>query len=76
MERSEWLPPPTATKRVSPVTKRMRSGVTPSSSAMTWAKLVSWPWPVDWVPTTTSTMPSGKIVACTRSCGAPTGDSM
>ena len=33
------------------------------------------PWPVDWVPTITSTAPS-RTLTSTRSCGAPTGDSM
>jgi carbon-monoxide dehydrogenase large subunit len=75
MERSECEPPPERTTAVSPVTSRISSGRTPIWSASTWAKLVSWPWPVDWVPATASTVPSALTVTTTRSCGAPTGDS-
>ena len=31
----------------------------PSSSAMIWAKVVSWPWPWVWTPTASSTLPVG-----------------
>jgi len=36
------------------------------------AKLVSWPWPLGWVPITTSTTPLGFIVISVRFLGAPT----
>ena len=29
----------------------------PSRSAMTWAYVVSWPWPCGWVPIVTTTLP-------------------
>ncbi len=76
MLRSEWVPPPPSTTRVSPVTNRIVSISTPSWSATTWAKVVSCPWPVDWVPATTVTSPSVPTLTSTRSRGAPTGDSM
>ena len=75
MERSEWVPPPDATTAVSPVTSLTCSGVMPSLSASTWAKLVSWPWPLDCVPATASTAPSARTLTSTCSLGTPTGDS-
>ena len=51
----------------------MSSGCTPSRSAITCANVVSWPWPVDCVPTASSTLPAGCTVTSTRSCGMPTG---
>ena len=44
---------------VSPSTIFTLSTGTPSRSATTCAKLVSWPWPLGCVPITTSTRPSG-----------------
>ena len=38
---------------------------------MTCAKLVSWPWPADIVPNTSSTVPDGLTVSSARSRGAP-----
>ena len=71
-ERPECEPPPTATRSVSPVTSRTLSIGTPSHSVISCAKLVSWPWPLDTVPTTTSTMPvAGSTVTSARSRGAP-----
>ena len=55
--RPECAPPPTETRSVSPVTSRTLSNGTPSHSVISWAKLVSCPWPCDTVPTTSSTMP-------------------
>ena len=75
IERSEWVPPPDATTAVSPVTSLTSCGVMPSRSASTWAKLVSWPWPLDWVPATASTAPSARTLTSTCSLGWPTGDS-
>ena len=46
-----------------------------SMSATTCAKLVSWPWPLGWVPITTSTVPSGLTVISARSRGEPIEDS-
>ena len=60
IERPERDPPPTATRSVSPVTRRTCSRSTPSHSARIWAKLVSWPWPADSVPRTSSIRPSGS----------------
>ena len=50
------------TTAVSPVTSRTCSGVTPSWSASTCAKVVSWPCPLDCVPATTSTKPSARTL--------------
>ena len=72
MERSEWVPPPEASVAVSPPMKLIASGVTPSWSAITWRKLVSWPCPLDCVPTIRSTRSADTFTA-TRSCGMPTG---
>ena len=73
--RPEWAPPPTETRSVSPVTRRTLSNGTPSHSLINWAKLVSWPWPCDTVPITTSTVPptgpSGRTVTSAFSRGAP-----
>ena len=76
MERPELDPPPTATRSVSPVTRRTCSSSTPSHSARIWAKLVSWPWPADSVPSTSSTCPAGSTVISARSRGAPVFSSM
>jgi hypothetical protein len=46
-----------------------------SRSETTWAKLVSCPWPLGWVPMTTSTRPSGRTVMRACSLGAPIDDS-
>ena len=59
-----------------PVTSRTCSGSTPSQSARIWAKLVSWPWPADSVPRTSSTRPAGSTVISARSRGAPVFSSM
>ena len=60
IERSECVPLPEAIFAVSPPMKTMSSGCTPSRSAITCAKLVSWPWPVDCVPTASSTLPAAE----------------
>ena len=69
--RPECAPPPTETRAVSPVTRRMQSYGTPSHSLTSWAKLVSCPWPCDTVPIATSTAPSGITVISAFSRGAP-----
>ena len=71
MPRPECAPPPTLTMSVSPVMSRTRSNGTPSHSVTSWAKLVSWPWPLETVPITTSTLPSGCTVISARSRGTP-----
>ena len=38
-----------------------------SSSATTWAKVVSWPWPWLWVETWAVTLPEGSIRSCVDS---------
>ena len=55
IEREPPVPPPLAIASLSPKRMRMVSKGTPRSSAATCAKVVSWPWPLDWVPTQTST---------------------
>src|SRR5262245_37472174 len=59
MHRAEAEPPPACTRSVSPVTSLTRWGSAPSHSAMTCAKLVSWPWPADIVPSTGAVAYSG-----------------
>src|SRR2546422_5149578 len=68
IERPEWVPPPKPTRSVSPDKMRTASTSSPRPAAATWAKLVSCPWPADWVPITTSTTPSARTVirACSR----------
>ena len=44
---------------------------TPSHSAINCAKLVSWPWPCEVTPMTSSTMPSGETVISAFSRGTP-----
>jgi hypothetical protein len=75
MERPECEPPPTRTTSVSPKITLTFSTGTPMRSETTWAKLVSWPWPLGWVPITTSTRPSGRTLICACSLGAPIEDS-
>ena len=65
MERPECEPPPTATTSVSPMMMFTFSTGTIIMSAITWAKLVSCPWPLGCVPMTTSMCPSGcTVIAC------------
>ena len=71
MPRPEWAPPPTVTRSVSPVTKRTLSIGTPSHSTISWAKLVSWPWPCEVTPMISSTKPSGETVISAFSRGTP-----
>jgi hypothetical protein len=71
IDRAEAEPRPACTRSVSPVTSLTRSGSAPSHSAMTCAKLVSWPWPADIVPNTNSMVPDGSIVSSARSRAAP-----
>ena len=68
-------PPPTATMSVSPTMIFTCATSTPSMSAATCAKLVSWPWPEGCVPITTSITPSGRTVISVRSFGEPMEDS-
>ena len=76
IERPECEPPPTGTMSVSPWIRLISSSATPSHSATHWAKLVSWPWPLDSVPTATSTRRSGRTVIRAYSRGAPLVASM
>ncbi len=69
--RPECEPPPTDTRAVSPCTSAMLSIGTPSHSLTSCAKLVSCPWPLETVPMTTSTTPSGCTVISARSRGTP-----
>ena len=69
--RPECEPPPTETRAVSPCTSATLSSGTPSHSLTSWAKLVSCPWPLETVPMTTSTTPSGCTVISARSRGTP-----
>ena len=71
MPRPEWVPPPTLTMSVSPVSSRTLSIGTPSHSLSNCAKLVSCPCPFDTVPMMTSTRPSGCTVSSARSRGMP-----
>ena len=75
IERPECEPPPTLTMSVSPMMISTVSTGTASRSAITWAKLVSWPCPLGCVPMTTLTRPSGCTVISTRSFGEPIEDS-
>ncbi len=76
MERPECEPPPTLTTSVSPTTTLTDSTGTPSHSAATWAKLVSWPCPLGWVPMTTwMRSSSGRTVMRASSTGEPIEDS-
>ena len=52
-------------------TSRTLSKGTPSHSVTSCAKLVSWPWPCETIPITTSTRPSGLTVISARSRGTP-----
>ena len=75
IERPECEPPPTLTMSVSPMMMLMHACGTAIRSATTWAKLVSWPWPLGCVPITTSTTPFGFTVISVRSFGEPIEDS-
>ena len=75
IERPECEPPPTLTMSVSPMMMLMHCTGTAIRSATTWAKLVSWPWPLGCVPITTSTTPFGFTVISVRSFGEPIEDS-
>ena len=61
---------------MSPVIRRTCPTSTSNHSAMSWAKLVSWPWPAESVPMTTSIRPSGRTVISARSRGMPVFSSM
>ena len=75
MERPECEPPPAFTTSVSPRMMLTVATGTPSRSATTWEKLVSWPWPEGWVPITTLTAPSPVTDMSARSRGEPIEDS-
>ena len=53
------------------MTMRTVSNGTPSRSATTWAKTVSCPWPCDWLPIGTSTIPVGSTRTSAYSRGTP-----
>ena len=71
MPRPEWAPPPNFTMSVSWVMMRTFSIGTSYHSLTSWAKLVSWPWPCEVVPMTTSIQPSGCTVISVRSRATP-----
>ena len=71
IEREAKVPTPFATRSVSPMTMLTVSKGTPSRSATTWAKTVSWPWPCDWLPIGTSTIPVGSTRTSAYSWGRP-----
>jgi hypothetical protein len=73
IERPECEPPPTLTMSVSPM-MMLTLDRHASRSATTCAKLVSWPWPLGWVPITTSTGLRLHVISV-RSFGAPIEDS-
>ena len=75
-EREPPVPPPHLSLAVSPWTIRIFSNGTPRRSLTTWAKAVSWPWPFDWVPTATLTVPSSSKLIDAVSCGSPMVDLM
>ena len=62
MLREPAVPLPIGIMSVSPCTISTSSMGTPSSSATTCAKVVTWPCPCEWVPVNTVTLPEG----CTR----------
>ena len=53
-------PMPYGSAAVSPSLTVMCASSMPSTSAATWASVVSCPWPCDFVPTATVTLPSGS----------------
>ncbi len=76
IERPECDPPPTGATSVSPVMRRTCASSTSNHSAMSCAKLVSWPCPDESVPMTTSMRPSGSTRISARSRGTPVLSSM
>ena len=75
-EREPPVPPPLAIRSLSPWMKRTLSNGMPLRSCRIWAKTVSWPWPFDWVPTASSTMPSSAKAIEVVSFWSPRIDSM
>jgi len=74
--RAECEPEPSRTKAVSPVRNSMQSKGTPRKSEPIWRKVVSCPCPLDCVPITMSTRPSGRTSITARSSGQPVEVSM
>ncbi len=75
-EREPPVPPPLAIRSLSPCTKRIFSNGIPLRSSRICANAVSWPWPFDWVPTQSSTMPSSAKAMVVVSFWSPRIDSM
>jgi hypothetical protein len=75
-DRDPPVPPPCSIRSLSPCTKRIRSNGIPARSCRNWAYTVSCPWPFDWVPTYSSTIPSGAKPILVPSRVSPRIDSM
>ena len=63
MLREAKVPNPNAVLSVSPWRTEIRAGSMPSSSAATCDSAVSRPWPCDWMPTISTTLPSVRMRA-------------
>jgi len=63
MLREAKVPNPKAVLSVSPWRTEIRAGSMPSSSAATCDSAVSRPWPCDWMPTISTTLPSVRMRA-------------
>ena len=63
MLREAKVPNPKAVLSVSPWRTEIRAGSMPSSCAAICDKVVSSPWPCDWMPTISTTLPSGRMRA-------------
>ena len=59
VEREAYVPSPYGAVSVSPYSILMSPTGNPSSSAMIWANVVSWPWPCVWTPIRARTLPVG-----------------
>ena len=63
MLREAKVPKPKAVLSVSPCRTEMRAGSMPSSSQAICDSAVSSPWPCDWMPTISTTLPSVRMRA-------------
>ena len=63
MLREAKVPKPKAVLSVSPWRTEIRAGSMPSSWAATCDSAVSSPWPCDWMPTISTTLPSVRMRA-------------
>ena len=59
MLREAMVPIPNGETPVSPWRTEILAGSMPSSSCAIWASVVSRPWPCDWMPTNSTSVPSG-----------------